>query len=714
MREINLIDELEYNKHYQEIKELNGVIYRDGDNCIYDVVKLSKTVYTADELVTISEGNIKNVNNVTNSFIKTFEGRGGTTNEQINFAKETAKIVYGGLKDNIVTVIPAPCGFGKSSITLEILKNQIKLYKEKLTTDGIIIVTDRLESLRDTEQELKKLNLGGYTFILEGWNEEVCFNPRIKSSEIKMCYKCPMFGDCKLSTQKYEQKNFPILLITNARLKECGESINRFSTWKDGERTILLIDERPEILDTVKVNKALLNQISTEISNCTYENVEEKTKLENKWNEICNMLETKMQRLRTKYKRFIVSNINNDLICMNDNDFMALWEKYMKKHYGRELEHIHTVLTKGGFYVYEKHCEFITTIQSRNIRNMYSDTFKTLIFDGTAFYDGQYYGMYNNGSVKFLDIENTRLYNNLEINAYMRYKLTKTTFRDKSYLAKACANFVSNRMKKGFNNKAYVVSYSEQSVPLAKNINDTLKHRIVKLSENECHYFGNTKGKNGMQECNIMFQFGWDTMPDYEYVIQWLSIYVDWERTLEYCSSQENAEEMSGNLIVKDRSKEKYKDYIYSSGFAEWEFGYDLLNQFKMFSIVTNFYQEVHRTKLRNYNCTAERIEINVFSQRLIILKMIKQLFSKCSLNIITDEISCFKEGKADNRKNKAKGYDEFMNWFKDWNGELIKVKDIKNICKINDKQWENLKKHEIIKEKLDMISIPKRGYYSR
>ncbi|WP_333888305.1 hypothetical protein [Clostridium sp.] len=166
-----------------------------------------------------------------------------------------------------------------------------------------------------------------------------------------------------------------------------------------------------------------------------YENVEDKTKLENKFKQIDDIIMGKMQRLRSKYKRFIVSNINNENICLNDIEFMNLWDKYMGKYNMRkELNSIHTILTEGGFYVYEKRKEFICTIASRDFKEMYSDTFKIIIFDGTTLYDPLYPKMYNNGSIKFLDIENTRIYNNLQINVYNKHKISKIKFKDMRYL----------------------------------------------------------------------------------------------------------------------------------------------------------------------------------------------------------------------------------------------------------------------------------------
>jgi hypothetical protein len=81
--------------------------------------------------------------------------------------------------------------------------------------------------------------------------------------------------------------------------------------------------------------------------------------------------------------------------------------------------------------------------------------------------------------------------------------------------------------------------------------------------------------------------------------------------------------------------------------------------------MVTDFYQEVHRTKLRNYSCN-DNIEVHIFAVKNIICKMIKQLFPKKKgnlINIIDDELNEFKESKADNRKNKGVTYTKFKAW---------------------------------------------------
>ena len=448
MRELELIKG-DYNHRHLIVNEEANELERD--KVLSNKVELVKKVYKSDEIVDVTVESELIAEEVTNSFRNVFESRGGVTEEQVHFAMETSKIVFGKLKEDIITVVPAPCGFGKSSITLEILQKQIERYKKEVTKDGIIIVTDRLDSLRKTEADLESVGLEGYTYLLEGWNEQICLNKKVKMGGYKSCTPayCSFFSKCKISKQQNEQVAYPILLITNARLRESFETIKEYSKWDHGNRTILLIDERPDVLNNLKVTTELLNSIATALSKLDFETPQEKTTLENKFNEVSIAIANKIQELRDTSKRFLVTDSINNSICKNDSVFVELWNKYMKNAYKWELEHIHTVLIQGGFYVFEKKTEFISTIGSRDLKELYCDTFKTIIFDGTALYDPQYLGMYDKGSLKFLDIENTRIYDNLTINVYNKHKLSKTSFNQKDYLINACASFINNKMAIG-------------------------------------------------------------------------------------------------------------------------------------------------------------------------------------------------------------------------------------------------------------------------
>lgn len=713
------LENIEYGKKYLEYIKNDGTVhYRDGDNFIYNNLKFSKEAYTSDEIVEVRDMFKGIIDNTLNGFINTFESRDmKATDEQLYFARETSNVVLGELKEkDIIPVIPAPCGFGKSTIKLEIIKELIKLYKDedKNITNGVIIVGDRLDDLRELQDRLKECDLEGYTYMLESWNEDICINKRLKEAKPKMCFGCDYFYKCKIGEQQKEQSKYPILLITNARLRECGESIKRYKKYNNGERTLLLIDERPEMLDTVKVNKALLNEIDTHIASLNYNDLEDKTKLTSYWKEISEAVENKMISLRGKYKRFIVNNKCNIGICKDNDKFMELWCKYLKSDYKRELEHINTVLTKGGFYVCENNTEFIATIGLRDLINDYCNDFKTIIFDGSALYDPLYISLYESNKIKYLYIPNSRTYGNLDIKVNNE-KITKTRFKDVKYLTYGLSEYIKNKCKIGFRYN-YVVTYKEFSGKMGDYLEDPLRNNIVKMNDGSCFYFGNTKGSNAMSKCNRMIQVGWDTMPDYEYAIQFLCSSNLWDKLLDVCATKDKAERYSELFEKKDRSVEKIKDKSYSSDFRQYEFGLSSINEFVYFDIVSKFYQEVHRTKLRQYDCT-DNIEVILFKNRKVIFDLIRGLFPKCKIEYNENELKELREAK-DKTFTKSDGTmtdkQKILDWFDKWNGERFKVADFRNELGISSKRWEKLKKEESILNRLNECTIPKKGYYER
>lgn len=712
------LEKITYGKKYKEYRSQGNEVHRDCDNYIETYIELSKNTYTSEDFVTTDKKIDTRVNNVVNGFKNIFENRGRqATEEQLYFAKETAKVVFGKAKDNKISIIPAPCGFGKSTIKLELIKEIIKLYEDTKADfkNGVVIVGDRLTDLRELISVLKNEGLEKYVYMLESWNTDICMDKDIKEAKPKMCFNCYNFNKCKIGQQQNEQKNYPILLMTNARLKECGKSIKGYSKYNNGDRTLLLIDERPEILDTIKVDVKLLSEIKTYIDNLDYKNIEDKTKLLNYWNRIIEEIERKMQSLRGKYKRYVLSNRNN--IDVVTEEFMELWKAYMKKDYERELKHIIKVLTEGGFYVCESNKEFISTIGKRDLNTLLESFNKKIIFDGSALYDPLYLSMYKENEeesdVRYLYIKNSRTYENLYINAFNEHKVSKTRFKDIKYLDTALANFINNKESEGFGHD-YVVTYKEQAKKIAAKIKS--KKVIMPKDKVECYYFGNTKGSNDMEKCNRMFQLGWETMPDYEYVIQWLSCRGNFDKLLDICVKKEKAEKYSDLFIKKDRSSITFRNEIYSSGLKDFTFGLEAINEFQWLDIVSKFYQEIHRTRLRDYNYE-EDIEVYLFGQRKIIFDLIRGLFPKCNLNINNEEIQEFSRAKdlsftKSDGSNTAK--QKILKWFNNWDGETFKVSTMLKECGITSKRWEKLKKEVSIKDELDKCSSPKKGYYCR
>ncbi|MDZ5610506.1 hypothetical protein U2I54_26715, partial [Bacillus pseudomycoides] len=275
------------NKEYEEIC---GKVNYDNYTCF--VENLDRTIYEPEEIVNVSEVNSRIIENVVNEYQELFIKRKmNPTKEQIEFAWTTAKILLGELKDRkTIPVIPAPCGFGKSTITYVFIKEVCKALREGLIQEGMIIVTDKLDDLKKIHEELTK-EIGYYkieiindkecttpfTYVLEGWTEKsyeqgICKNKRMKAYKVGMCNKenCPFFDECKVLTQKTEQRFSPILLMTNARLDTFGENINQYKDYenRDGEsvtRTMIINDEKPTMVDSMSISMQLINNIDNAI-----------------------------------------------------------------------------------------------------------------------------------------------------------------------------------------------------------------------------------------------------------------------------------------------------------------------------------------------------------------------------------------------------------------------------------------------------------------
>ncbi|MGP7815534.1 hypothetical protein ACTXGU_00070 [Niallia sp. 01092] len=726
MQQKKLIEDLEYNRKY---KEINGL--KDMQNYSYYLANKEVTLYAVDDLITYEEKYQYIIDNVLEAFKMLMEQRGKqATNEQLEFAETTTKILLGELINNeSVPVIPAPCGFGKSSITylftLEICK-AIKLGKWQ---HGMIIVTDKLEQLKDLNEYIYD-HLGyynneeniPYSYVLEGWTERsyeegMCKNKEMKRYEMGMCQGCPFFTSCKISKQSSIQKDSPILLMTKARLETFADSVNQYTYYIDdnGEkqyRTLLINDEKPKMINTLDVSRSLVNKIDSDLSLIeirSKEYEEKKVKLMDKWEIIRSMVLHKLETY-SKYERIIVSNINNEPILLNDEEFILLWDELMGKKYSFELQHIHKVLTVGGLFCKTNlRGSFISTLGMKE--TIHNENFKTVIFDATALTDPEYSsgkGEAYENIVKFVDIRNTREFPNLTFNFYMKHKLNKSTFKSKNYLVKAVSNFISTLSTNGF---TYVVTYKDIA-PLLFNqltfnrnvsINSHAFNNKVKIvaEEDKTFYFGNTKGSNKAEKCENMIQVGWNNLPDYTYATNYLCTGFNEEKKMDIirtCSNIEHSESFAKYLMMED-----------------YKFKHQHLHQFKYFCMLTDFIQEVFRTKLRDYTYD-DQITIHCFSIDPLLIGMVEQLFPDCKIKRHYDELSSFTEAKVLGRQNKKESVAQrVMSWWNnyDWNGNELHIREILKVNNITQQQFNKAKSNnKQFKSFIDKHKGSKSRYY--
>lgn len=708
------VDKMENNNGIFETK-LFGIDYdyTDTDNYTLETVKTS---YNSTHIVNVDDELIKLSDRLTGDFKAQLEAYGiEATENQLYYINEFARCVFGTAKDdNKITLIPAPCGYGKS-VGKYIILNHIQDQIKAGSTNGAVVVGDRLDDLKELQNKLGSQ----YAYLMEGWNEDICKDGTRFESSYKMCANCKC-SSCKVKTQSKKQTKYPILLMTNARLNELGEGVNKFQEWDGGVRTLLFIDERPVITNNVLINKTLLNKIDSFLNNeVDYKgNNDDKTKLCDMFAQISEKAYDFMRRNRSNYKRKRISLINREPLTDNDNLFYELWETYVGKYdYKKELEAIEAVIRSGGIYINEGKAELICKPTSKDLKNNYG-RYKTFILDGSSLYDPQYNTIMDYS--KFLYVPNTRTFENLTFNIYESHKINKSKFKYDKNLCDKISNFLESLPDDG--SLYYIITYMEQAPKIKINnegkfILDSIKVPNMKEGiieeRKQVWHFGATKGKNSMSSCDKMIQFGYNVKPDYITALEYLSTLPkcdeivgsdDFDEVLQD-SMTKTWRYIDDNSIIPDDKVNSVKPYD-----KYFRYGSKSLNEYEWLGIVCELYQEIFRTALRNYSCN-EPVEITLFKTEPIIIKMLETLFPKCTVNYIYDKIPEFEEVKTMTRKTKdgkPNNVQKVNKYLKEHN-EVI-IKNMLDELRLTKDQWKNVKKNNSVKNELDMFEEVREG----
>ncbi|MCO5385378.1 MAG: hypothetical protein NHB14_05890 [Desulfosporosinus sp.] len=218
-----IIEGFEYKREYTQKTTANGTTYLDGDNYQYWSRDITVSALKPGHIVDINDDIKAFAQETQDKFRGLFDARNNKISEgQITFSYDATMSIMGKvINPDKITIIPAKAGFGKSSYIYSFLSTLCKHIhsgaSSKFSKQGVIIVTDKIEALRQLEKDIYndqgvyskgKLNTK-YTYILEAWNKNsasdgICKNAAIESYEYGMCspHECPYFDKCKMSYQK--------------------------------------------------------------------------------------------------------------------------------------------------------------------------------------------------------------------------------------------------------------------------------------------------------------------------------------------------------------------------------------------------------------------------------------------------------------------------------------------------------------------------------
>ncbi len=141
---------------------------------------------------------------------------------------------------------------------------------------GTIVVVERNETALALAKELGQYRVCFEATEHTAFDADYCLYPaaayvmqsaytykkckkNLTSYEHNVCGRCGFKKSCDLPKKHEIQKQFPIVIVTHARLQMEGAQLKSYAKWiaKDGkehERKRLIIDEKPPIIDVIQIS----------------------------------------------------------------------------------------------------------------------------------------------------------------------------------------------------------------------------------------------------------------------------------------------------------------------------------------------------------------------------------------------------------------------------------------------------------------------------
>lgn len=640
--------------------------------------------YKPEAIVHINKKYAKSIQKVVEEFsdkITTYNDQ-VLSQEQIDFAHDASCIMYNELIDKTKTVIvPAKPGFGKSVL--------IKIAVKKIVSDslnfgeakGAIIVSDKYNNLGEYKEAF-----GDLAYLMDR-----------------------RYGE-HMNIQLDAQHKYPIVIITSTLFKILGQNLSVFKTFIHPksdvpcERKLLIIDEKPLLLDSERIDQKFVSDIKASIDTfpvIAFKDQAEKTLLRNLLHEV----DTKFQGMISKYqdKGFFVHKPDGQ-ITSNDEVLFAL-SKNLDFGIQNKMMHIKRLMLEEGGLWYNKSYNFANHQFFRTIGlHNYSEKFKTIIFDGTADIDLEYCDL---DKYIFLNIENNIRYEHVSLFNYSGLNFTRGTLVDHMGNNKTVRCFVE-WMNKKFQDKEckiYLTTFKQATQALTKILQEErykkLAEKIVLNDNAKVPSYGATKGQNKWQDCNVAIMFGKYIQSEDIYTSAMLSHF--WYN------------------IFKDKEAERIAELF---AFKDGKYDANRLNFFRLTKIMVDLEQDLFRCAIRNYNETTP-IEIYTFGldktgtihfDNDLGMQLWTDLFGRLKKRLEGCQAQNIEEvpEELDKVLNYADGNTtiaKLITWVNEYDGTPILVDEFKNQYNISNDYWKKL-----FRRRVSVSSILKfqKAWYSK
>ena len=558
-------------------------------------LKIENNDFQIEDLIVNSNENIEKIAEENSNKIKQFLEKDKITqisDKQTKFYSDCTKLILSELNTKLPIIIPAKCGFGKSTFIKTLIETLIS-HKDEVGEEymQLIVVANRINDLNDLKNSIEKEHgrYGDipYITVLQSWNKNIkCLNERdpilnYKASQNRCNQNCE-YKECSLIKQYKEMDISPILAITTERLNMISKenSIDKYKFFHNNtkKREFLLIDEKPVIFNNKSISLADINELKNIL--LKYQTNRNKQSIYNKKkSDILDKLDSIEKLLISYIKDY--DKYDNFFILPEEIDFMTDWKMVFGNKYNKKTANIKQMFENG--IVWNKYRNNFYLIQDTTFN---TGDLKTFIFDGTASMTLEY----RNRDFVTIKMDDYKDFNNLTFHV-INESISKSKIKEYPEKLTAICDWINSYFK----TDTYVISYKEAlGYKVDEKLTEKLKNNShIILDDNKVPHFGNTKGENLWNKCNNMVQIGWNILDSGSYIAKYLSL---------------NAGEKEKLISLKNEPHEIYSLLKNSNGVFD-NIDIDI---HKIFDMIVNFEQEVFRTNIREFSST-EMVNVYVF-----------------------------------------------------------------------------------------------------
>jgi len=479
-------------------------------------------------------------------------------------------------------VIPAVPGLGKTTLIITAIVFGLKYYPNY----GAVLVVERQETIQDITDQINSHFNEDKAYPMMGYEAGYC-KKGYKKYRPSQCRTCDVkVADCRVKYNHQRQKNFPVVVISHKRLFDMSEKrdlLESLRFWEEiptatsgkinfnttHQRPLLLIDERPTLVENVPTTTQTLTTLLADVQKYTPQF----------YPEVLSGVESIRDYYSSPEDYMHVDSTNNGFYWTSD--FSFTWMADYLGDFPEYPELVAKIIREGGLYHGTDH-----TITTTHYSNTYWQDFSTFIYDGTADLDPEY----RDDKFYFADIPQIRPYENLSINVCMEQNLSKTFYENHTGFVQRFSEDIKDIALTGH---TYIVAY--------KDYESEYENHLKNVQNISLEHYGATKGANHLMENVNIVCTGILNKGEPHYLSKTIAI---------------NGAVDSFQSDTTDRVR-RFADVNAES--------------IKIFDMVTDLVQEIFRTHLRDHSSDV-KVNVYLCTRDANIVHNLKETFKGCTV----------------------------------------------------------------------------------